>query len=99
MIVAAQFSLQRYARWAPWLYLLGVGTLVAVMMVGVGAKGAQRWLQIGPLQIQPSEFKRIARPPASRFPQGQATGSVSTTTSSIHTSRGRVIGWKLQVPT
>ena len=35
MIAAAQVSLVRYQRWAPWFYLLGVGLLVAVIFVGV----------------------------------------------------------------
>ena len=62
MIVAAQISLQQYARWAPWLYGLGVATLVAVVFAGVGAKGAQRWLQVGGLRFQPSEIMKIVVP-------------------------------------
>lgn len=62
MILAAQISLQRYMRWAPWLYLLGVGTLLAVMFVGVGAKGAQRWLEIGGFRFQPSEIMKLVVP-------------------------------------
>ncbi len=62
MFVGAQVSLQRYTRWAPWLYLAGVALLVAVMFVGVGAKGAQRWLQIGGFRFQPSEIMKLAVP-------------------------------------
>ena len=62
MILGAQISLQRYMRWAPWLYLVGVGTLVAVMFVGVGAKGAQRWLSIGGFRFQPSEIMKLVVP-------------------------------------
>lgn len=64
MILGAQISLQRYMRWAPWLYLVGVGTLVAVMFVGVGAKGAQRWLSIGGFRFQPSEIMKLVVPMA-----------------------------------
>lgn len=64
MICGAQISLQRYMRWAPWLYLLGVGTLVAVMFFGVGAKGAQRWLSIGGFRFQPSEIMKLVVPMA-----------------------------------
>jgi rod shape determining protein RodA len=64
MILGAQISLQRYMRWAPWLYLLGIGTLLAVMFVGVGAKGAQRWLQIGGFRFQPSEIMKLVVPMA-----------------------------------
>jgi rod shape determining protein RodA len=64
MIVGAQISLQRFARWAPWLYVAGVGLLVAVMFAGVGAKGAQRWLQVGGFRFQPSEVMKLAVPMA-----------------------------------
>ena len=62
MIFGAQISLQRYARWAPWLYGIGVAMLVAVVFVGVGAKGAQRWLEIGGFRFQPSEIMKLAVP-------------------------------------
>jgi rod shape determining protein RodA len=62
MILAAQVSLPRYASLAPWLYLAGLATLVAVLLVGVGAKGAQRWLQIGGFRFQPSEIMKLAVP-------------------------------------
>ena len=64
MILGAQVSLQRYMRWAPWLYLIGITTLVAVMFAGVGAKGAQRWLQIGGFRFQPSEIMKLVVPMA-----------------------------------
>ncbi len=64
MILGAQLSLQRYMRWAPWLYLVGVATLVAVMLAGVGAKGAQRWLAIGGFRFQPSEIMKLVVPMA-----------------------------------
>ena len=62
MIVAAQISLLRYARWAPWLYIVGVGALVAVVFVGVGAKGAQRWLEIAGFRFQPAEIMKLSVP-------------------------------------
>ncbi|MEM9254909.1 MAG: rod shape-determining protein RodA [Pseudomonadota bacterium] len=64
MIAAAQIGLQRYTRWAPWLYVLGVGMLVAVIFVGVGAKGAQRWLNLGGIRFQPAEIMKLAVPMA-----------------------------------
>jgi rod shape determining protein RodA len=62
MIFAAQIPLQRYERWAPWLYVIGVSSLVAVIFVGVGAKGAQRWLQIGGFRFQPAEIMKLVVP-------------------------------------
>ena len=45
------------------LALLLVGTvaaLLAVNLVGTEALGAQRWLALGPFQVQPSEFAKLA---------------------------------------
>ncbi|QFU76930.1 rod shape-determining protein RodA [Halioglobus maricola] len=64
LILGAQISLQRYTRWSPWLYLAGVAMLVGVMFFGVGAKGAQRWLQIGGFRFQPSEILKLVVPMA-----------------------------------
>lgn len=45
---------------APFFYVVLVGLLIAVMLVGDEAKGAQRWLVIGPLRFQPSEQSKLA---------------------------------------
>jgi rod shape determining protein RodA len=62
MFTVAQISLARIMRWAPWMYVVGVALLVAVMLVGVGAKGAQRWLSIGGFRFQPSEILKLVLP-------------------------------------
>ncbi len=63
MIVFAQLEPSVYRRWAPWLYLVGVVALLAVLFMGVGAKGAQRWLKLPGLpRFQPSEFMKLALP-------------------------------------
>jgi rod shape determining protein RodA len=40
-------------------YLLSLGLLVAVELVGAVGMGAQRWIDIGPLRLQPSEVAKI----------------------------------------
>ncbi len=63
MLVFAQLDPSVFRRWAPWLYVAGVVALVAVMLVGVGAKGAQRWLAIPGLpRFQPSELMKLVVP-------------------------------------
>ncbi|HEV2844104.1 MAG TPA: FtsW/RodA/SpoVE family cell cycle protein, partial [Thermoanaerobaculia bacterium] len=42
------------------LYILGLISLVAVLIVGVERGGAANWIAIGPFQFQPSEFAKIA---------------------------------------
>ena len=62
MLVAAQFPLVRYQRWSPWVYLGGLLLLFGVMFFGVGAKGAQRWLDLGGFRFQPSEIMKLLVP-------------------------------------
>lgn len=62
MFIVAQVPLAMMQRWAPWLYGLGVLLLLLVLLVGSGAKGAQRWLGVGGLRFQPSEILKLAVP-------------------------------------
>jgi len=41
-------------------YVVSLILLVAVMFVGHSALGAQRWISVGPIEIQPSELMKIA---------------------------------------
>ncbi len=41
------------------LYIFNLVMLLAVMLFGHAALGAQRWLQLGPISIQPSEFSKL----------------------------------------
>jgi len=62
MVILAQIPPQTYRFWAPWLYTLGVVLLVAVLVLGVIGKGAQRWLNLGLFRFQPSELLKLALP-------------------------------------
>ncbi len=62
MFTTAQVSLRFVRRWAFWLYFLGLTLLILVLVVGVGAKGAQRWLSLGFIRFQPSEILKLALP-------------------------------------
>jgi rod shape determining protein RodA len=42
------------------LYAVTLVMLIGVEILGFAAKGAQRWLDIGPLRLQPSEFMKPA---------------------------------------
>jgi rod shape determining protein RodA len=53
----------RYLRiFTPWLFFLGLGLLLVVMVEGEIGKGAQRWLDLGVLRFQPSEILKLAVP-------------------------------------
>ena len=59
MIVVAQFTPRFWERWSIVIYAGGLLSLVAVLFFGVGAKGAQRWLDLGFFQLQPSEVMKV----------------------------------------
>ena len=62
LLVVAQFRIDTIQRWSPALYFFALGLLLMVLMFGVGAKGAQRWLSLGIIRFQPSEVMKIAMP-------------------------------------
>ena len=39
--------------------LVIIGMLVVVRVAGSGANGATRWLEVGPLRLQPSAFAKV----------------------------------------
>jgi len=59
MIVVAVTDIRRWLRHAYTLYFLVLGLLVAVEMKGVIGMGAQRWIDLGVVQLQPSEIMKI----------------------------------------
>jgi rod shape determining protein RodA len=62
MFTIAQIPVDFMRRGAPWLYAAGVVLLILVLLVGIGAKGAQRWLGVGGIRFQPSEIMKLAMP-------------------------------------
>ncbi|MFC7475972.1 rod shape-determining protein RodA [Dankookia sp. GCM10030260] len=59
MLSIAVVDIRLIARFAWVGYALGVLLLVLVLLHGNVGKGAQRWIDIGPLQLQPSELMKI----------------------------------------
>ncbi|MFO0102532.1 MAG: rod shape-determining protein RodA [Betaproteobacteria bacterium] len=62
MFVFASIPPALLMKFAAPLYALGVLLLVGVELFGVTVKGAQRWLNLGVVTIQPSEIMRLALP-------------------------------------
>ncbi len=62
MLAVAQIHPTTLKRWSPWLYMVGIALLVAVLVFGQIGKGAQRWLDLGFFRFQPSEMVKIAVP-------------------------------------
>jgi rod shape determining protein RodA len=62
-LVLARFSSPQYLRlFTPSIYIAGILLLAVVAVTGHIGKGAQRWLDIGPLRFQPSEIMKLAVP-------------------------------------
>lgn len=53
------FDTKLIEKYALWLYLGGILSLVAVLFFGSNINGAQRWLKFGPVSLQTSEFMKI----------------------------------------
>ena len=60
MVGIALVDIRFIARMAWPAYAVGVALLIAVMRMGHVGKGAMRWIDIGGLQMQPSELMKIA---------------------------------------
>ena len=58
---AAFMNLDWLRRRSGWLFAFCMVCLVLTLIPGVGVKvnGAQRWIGLGPLRVQPSEFAKI----------------------------------------
>jgi len=47
--------------WVPITYIASIGTLIMVLSpLGTVVKGAQRWIQFGPVRFQPAEIAKLA---------------------------------------
>ena len=60
-LVAFQLPMTQWQRLAPALFVGGVVLLIVVLIPGVGREvnGAQRWLSLGPVNLQPSELMKV----------------------------------------
>lgn len=58
--VVVKIGYRRLLRWAYPLYWLSIVLLLIVLLMGLTVKGAQSWLSVGPLRLQPAEVGKIA---------------------------------------
>ena len=62
LLALARIPPHHFRWWSPWIYLVGILLLLAVMVAGEVSKGARRWLDLGVLRFQPSEIMKLAVP-------------------------------------
>lgn len=60
MYLSSNIKLEIFKTYSPHLYALTLILLVLVLIVGFVGNGAQRWISIGPLTIQPSEIAKLS---------------------------------------
>ena len=59
MLIIALIKYDLIARYYWLFYIIAVALLIFVLIKGVTRSGAQRWIEIGGLQVQPSEICKI----------------------------------------
>lgn len=60
MIIISKMDYHIFARFSVLAYLMSYILMIAVSFVGREVNGKRRWLAIGPLRFQPTEFVKIA---------------------------------------
>jgi rod shape determining protein RodA len=60
MIIAALLGIRYWLRAAHWTYVIIILLVVAVDLRGFAGMGAQRWINLGIIQLQPSELMGLA---------------------------------------
>jgi rod shape determining protein RodA len=53
------FDYRRYLAWAPALYAGSLLLLAATLAIGRSTLGAESWIQVGPVQVEPSEVVKV----------------------------------------
>ena len=61
-LIAFQVPVQTWEKMAPWLFVLSLVLLMAVLVpfIGKGVNGARRWISMGIMNFQPSELAKFA---------------------------------------
>lgn len=59
MLVVARLPLRYFYYLAPYIYLLSLGLLVLVLVLGSKVHGSLSWLDLGIVRLQPSELAKL----------------------------------------
>jgi rod shape determining protein RodA len=59
MFLFSKIDYHRLLDMVPWAYVVFLLSLVAVKLVGHKVLGAKRWISIGPMHFQPSEWMKL----------------------------------------
>ncbi len=61
-LIAFQVPVETWEKLAPWLFVISLVLLIAVLIPGIGkgVNGARRWIALGIMNFQPSELAKFA---------------------------------------
>ena len=59
MALFSKIDYHRLLDWIPWAYGISLVSLLAVRVIGHKEMGARRWIKIGPMHFQPSEWVKL----------------------------------------
>ena len=62
MIGVAKIPVSIFKKYTSHLYFVTIALLLLVLVIGFVGNGANRWISIGPLTIQPSEIAKLSIP-------------------------------------
>jgi rod shape determining protein RodA len=60
LLLSCTVNYRNLSRFAYLIFGINVALLVVVLAIGKTGMGAQRWLRLGPLTVQPSEFMKLS---------------------------------------
>jgi rod shape determining protein RodA len=83
MFVMMKIDYRRFREWYPMVYIAMIPLLLAVLVVGSRVNGATAWIQVGPLQFQPSEVVKI--------------GIIIAIAGYCHQYRGDLDAWRVAI--
>lgn len=60
-LFAFQVPMEKWERWAPWIFIASIVCLIAVLVpfIGKSVNGARRWIGLGLMNFQPSELAKF----------------------------------------
>jgi len=59
LLVVVSVDYRNLVRFAPVFYVVGLGLLLSVFILGRTVSGARRWIHLGPFTVQPSELFKL----------------------------------------